>query len=42
MDIAPSGELTASTKVMGMLQTAHIGRGLISWFTIRRNARTAE
>jgi len=30
MDIAPSGELTASTKVMGMLQTAHFGLGLIS------------
>ena len=38
MDIAPSGELTASMKVMGLLHAAHIGRDLVSWFAMRANA----
>jgi hypothetical protein len=38
MAIAPSGELTASMKVMGLLHAAHIGRGLLSRFAMRANA----
>ena len=38
MAIAPSGELTASMKVMGLLHAAHIGRSLVSRFAMRANA----
>jgi hypothetical protein len=38
MAIAPSGELTASMNVMGLLHAAHIGRCLVSRFAIRANA----
>ena len=38
MAIAPSGELTASMNVMGLLHAAHIGRGLLSRFAMRANA----
>src|SRR3954469_22583830 len=38
MAIAPSGELTASMNVMGLLHAAHIGRCLLSRFVMRANA----
>jgi hypothetical protein len=42
MAIAPSGELTASMNVMGLLHAAHIGRCLVSRLAMRRKRGTAE
>jgi hypothetical protein len=40
MAIAPSGELTASMKVMGLLQAAQIGRCQVSRFAMSRKRGT--